>query len=167
MSSFPFFMPPAATLGKKPKKLLETVGISVTAPIMSPINFPAASGTAASPSPRAIVTDPAIILADEPTGALDSRTGEEILALFKTLNRNGRTIIVVTHDLKVAQHCQREIYIKRWQSHQSPEITHTMLLGTFIYDYYRHRPTRHTRTGCRKRRVWHSQETRHGAATHP
>lgn len=61
---------------------------------------------------RAIVTDPAIVLADEPTGALDSRTGEEILGLFKKLNEQGRTIIVVTHDAKVAQHCQREIYMK-------------------------------------------------------
>ena len=61
---------------------------------------------------RAIVTDPAIILADEPTGALDTRTGEEILQLFADLNAQGRTIIVVTHDLKVAKHCKREIYIK-------------------------------------------------------
>lgn len=61
---------------------------------------------------RAIVTDPAIILADEPTGALDTRTGEEILQLFADLNSQGRTIIVVTHDLKVAKHCKREIYIK-------------------------------------------------------
>jgi len=61
---------------------------------------------------RAIVTNPAIVLADEPTGALDQRTGEEILSLFKDLNRQGRTIIVVTHDLKVAGHCQREIYIR-------------------------------------------------------
>jgi putative ABC transport system ATP-binding protein len=61
---------------------------------------------------RAIVTDPAIVLADEPTGALDTRTGEEILNLFTELNRQGRTIIVVTHDLKVAGYCQREIYMR-------------------------------------------------------
>jgi putative ABC transport system ATP-binding protein len=61
---------------------------------------------------RAIVTDPAIVLADEPTGALDTKTGEDILTLFKKLNRLGRTIIIVTHDLKVADHCPREIYIR-------------------------------------------------------
>ncbi|HVT98785.1 MAG TPA: ABC transporter ATP-binding protein [Acidobacteriaceae bacterium] len=61
---------------------------------------------------RAIVTDPAIVLADEPTGALDTKTGEEILNLFKKLNDEGSTIIIVTHDLKVAEHCQREIYIR-------------------------------------------------------
>ena len=61
---------------------------------------------------RALVNDPAIILADEPTGALDTRTGEDVLDLLKELNRQGRTILIVTHDLAVARHCPREIYLR-------------------------------------------------------
>jgi putative ABC transport system ATP-binding protein len=60
---------------------------------------------------RAIVTDPNMILADEPTGNLDSKTGQEILALFRKLNDEGRTIILVTHDADVAKHCRRAIRI--------------------------------------------------------
>jgi putative ABC transport system ATP-binding protein len=58
---------------------------------------------------RAIVNDPALILADEPTGALDSRTSDEILTLFEDLHRNGRTIIVVTHAPEVAGRAGRRI----------------------------------------------------------
>jgi len=61
---------------------------------------------------RALVTDPSIILADEPTGNLDSRTGEEIMALFETLSQRGNTIIVVTHEEEVARHARRILRIR-------------------------------------------------------
>ncbi|MGI2262145.1 ABC transporter ATP-binding protein [Candidatus Cardinium hertigii] len=54
---------------------------------------------------RALVTDPPLILADEPTGALDSRTAHEIMALLKEMNREGNTILIVTHSLQVARQC--------------------------------------------------------------
>jgi putative ABC transport system ATP-binding protein len=58
---------------------------------------------------RAIVNDPALILADEPTGALDSRTSDEILSLFESLHADGRTIVVVTHAPDVADRARRRI----------------------------------------------------------
>ncbi len=58
---------------------------------------------------RALVTDPAIILADEPTGNLDSRTSEEIMGLFQELNRQGITIIMVTHEPDIAAHAKRQL----------------------------------------------------------
>jgi len=61
---------------------------------------------------RAIVTDPAIILADEPTGNIDTKTGEEIMEIFKKLNAQGRTFIIVTHDQDIANHCRRQIKIR-------------------------------------------------------
>ena len=61
---------------------------------------------------RALVNDPSIVLADEPTGNLDSRTGEEILGLFEVLSRRGNTIIVVTHEEEVAQHARRILRIR-------------------------------------------------------
>ncbi len=56
---------------------------------------------------RALAEDPAVILADEPTGALDSRTGREVLALLQELNRDGRTIVLITHDNSIAVKAKR------------------------------------------------------------
>jgi putative ABC transport system ATP-binding protein len=61
---------------------------------------------------RALVNDPAVLLADEPTGNLDSQTSEEIMALFRQLNQGGRTIIMVTHDEDVANHAKRIIRVR-------------------------------------------------------
>lgn len=58
---------------------------------------------------RALACSPSIILADEPTGALDSRTANEMMTLFRKLNDFGKTIVVVTHDPQIAQHASRVI----------------------------------------------------------
>jgi macrolide transport system ATP-binding/permease protein len=61
---------------------------------------------------RALMNDPPVILADEPTGALDSQSGEEVMALLSDLHREGRTILLITHDEKVAAHAQRIIILR-------------------------------------------------------
>ena len=80
---------------------------------------------------RALVNRPSIILADEPTGNLDSRTGTEILGLFDELSRSGNTIIVVTHEEDVAQHARRIIRIRD---------------GTIAADERNHQPRRPERS---------------------
>jgi putative ABC transport system ATP-binding protein len=61
---------------------------------------------------RALINDPAVLLADEPTGNLDSKTGEEIMTLFSKLHESGRTIIVVTHDEQIARNARRVIRLR-------------------------------------------------------
>lgn len=61
---------------------------------------------------RALVNQPSILLADEPTGNLDSTTGEEIMALFESLHASGQTIVVVTHEHDIAEHARRQVHLK-------------------------------------------------------
>jgi len=61
---------------------------------------------------RALVADTPLLLADEPTGALDQNTGKEIMNCFEEINRTGKTVILITHDLAVANRCKRTIRIE-------------------------------------------------------
>ena len=61
---------------------------------------------------RALVTHPGVLLADEPTGALDSKTGEDIMQLFNELHREGNTIILITHEPDIAKYANRNIFLK-------------------------------------------------------
>lgn len=77
---------------------------------------------------RALITEPQIILADEPTGALDSRASDALLRLFTELNAEGHTILMVTHSVKAASHAQRvlflrdgEVYHQLWRGEREPE----------------------------------------------
>lgn len=64
---------------------------------------------------RALVNDPLLVMADEPTGALDTRTGQEVLSIFQHLNRQGKTVVMVTHEFDVAGHCKRIVRFKDGQ----------------------------------------------------
>ena len=97
--------------GKKEKALaaLRSVGIEDLA--KKPCNKLSGGQKQRVAIARAIVNEPSMILADEPTGALDTKTSAEIMKLFKSLNEQGRTVVIVTHDPKVAEQCQRVIEI--------------------------------------------------------
>jgi len=64
---------------------------------------------------RALVNQPSIVFADEPTGNLDSKSGEEVMRLFEQLHKEGKTIVLVTHEKEVAQHAKRQIRVRDGQ----------------------------------------------------
>jgi putative ABC transport system ATP-binding protein len=72
---------------------------------------------------RALVNRPSILLADEPTGNLDSATGEEIMALFEALHVTGQTIVVVTHEHDIAEHARRQVHLKDGRVERDFETT--------------------------------------------
>ena len=71
---------------------------------------------------RALINDPKLILADEPTGNLDKKTGREILQIFRELHQAGNTIVLITHDPKVAQSAERVIRIEDGQLYENQEV---------------------------------------------
>ncbi len=76
---------------------------------------------------RALVNNPSLLLADEPTGNLDTRTGEEIMVLFETLYRRGNTVMVVTHEEAVAQHARRIIRLRDGLIESDVRVEHPVL----------------------------------------
>ena len=78
---------------------------------------------------RALVNDPSIVRADEPTGNLDSKTGEEIMGLFENLYRQGNTIILVTHEMDIAQHAHRVIFIRDGKIASDEKVVKKQPLG--------------------------------------
>ncbi len=92
------------------KKALESVGLSDK--LNSKPNQLSGGQQQRVAVARALVTNPEIILADEPTGNLDSKTGDEILKIFEKLNRDGRTIILITHSNEIAKAASRIVQIK-------------------------------------------------------
>lgn len=97
--------------GKKEKALAALKAVGMEEYAKKPCNKLSGGQKQRVAIARAIVNEPSMILADEPTGALDTKTSAEVMALFKSLNEQGRTVIIVTHDPKVAEKCDRIIEI--------------------------------------------------------
>jgi putative ABC transport system ATP-binding protein len=104
-----------AGLGRKDRRrraleLLEQVGIPEKANVL-PAQLSGGQKQRVAIA-RALANTPALLLADEPTGALDSKTGEEVLGLFQQLNRQGNTVVLVTHDPHIASLAQRKVELR-------------------------------------------------------
>ncbi|HLE31908.1 MAG TPA: ATP-binding cassette domain-containing protein, partial [Bacteroidota bacterium] len=78
---------------------------------------------------RALVTKPSILLADEPTGNLDSKTGEEIMGLFDLLHKQGNTIILVTHEEDIAMHAYRRVKIRDGHIESDEPVTNRKIVA--------------------------------------
>lgn len=91
---------------------------------------------------RALVSDPAIILADEPTGNLDTLSGEEIMAIFQELNEEGRTIILVTHERDIAQHARRMIHFRDGRIVKNEDVTNRVEARKLLEELRRQRSVR-------------------------
>ena len=83
---------------------------------------------------RALVNNPSIILADEPTGNLDSRTGEEIMHLFELLYRRGNTLLVVTHEEDIANHARRTVRLRDGLIESDVQVDNPTLAGVDVED---------------------------------
>ncbi len=105
-----FYGAPASYRRKKVMELLEKVGLADR--MKHRPNELSGGQQQRVAIARALINDPKIILADEPTGNLDSRSGEEIIQLFIQLWKQGNTIVVITHDENIANKCQRVIHLK-------------------------------------------------------
>lgn len=81
---------------------------------------------------RALVNRPAILLADEPTGALDTRTGEEIMALFQELSQEGATIIMVTHEHDIARHASRLVTLRDGRLHSDEPVQERLVASEVL-----------------------------------
>jgi putative ABC transport system ATP-binding protein len=83
---------------------------------------------------RALINDPELLLADEPTGNLDSKTGQDVVKMFDQLHKEGRTIVVVTHDESIAKHADEQVYIvdgmvAEWKGSSHPKYTRCLSNG--------------------------------------
>ena len=104
---------PYEEMERKLKPLAEQLGI---ADILSKYPYEVSGGQKQrAAAARALITDPQIVLADEPTGALDSRSSDNLLELFGEINKGGQTILMVTHSVKAASHAGRVLFLRDGQ----------------------------------------------------
>ena len=104
------------SVGKRTAKVLKGIDLSINNGEMTAIMGASGCGKSTlqqrTAIARALVNDPEILLADEPTGALDSKTGQEVMNILREICNKGKTIVIVTHDEKIARQCDRILCMK-------------------------------------------------------